>query len=217
MDAPRPAFPWCETTRELAMRQVAAVLGGMRLVLVLAMLLGGCATGPGLPLLSPLAAAGSFGYAEAAQGADRYSVSYVAPPRLTGSYPGPHEEDANAARTLAFDMSVWRAAQLAQAQGFTGFRVTDRRSDVSIYPDPYSYYYDPDPLFWEPGWPYLRRPYSGFGPFPPLPPRTYLQAKVTIDVLMLHALAPGDYDAASAIAQLRRTYPGAEGAPPPAG
>jgi hypothetical protein len=209
-------FSWCGT-REVAMRRGAAGLGAVRLVLVLTVLLGGCATGPGYPLLSPLAAAGSFGYTEAPQGADRYSVSYVTPPRLTGSYPGPHEEDANAARTLGFDMAVWRAAQLAQDRGFTGFRVTDRRSDVSIYPDPYAYYYEPDPLFWNPGWPYLHRPYDGFGPFPPLPPRNYLQAKVTIDVLLLQGLAPGDYDAASAIGQLRRTYPGAEGAPPPAG
>src|ERR1700745_1404814 len=91
---------------------------GGSLLLVLALALGGCATGPAFPLLSPIAAAGSFGYSEAAQESDRYSVSYLTPPRLANSYPGPHAVEADAARTLGFDMAVWRAAQLAEAQGF---------------------------------------------------------------------------------------------------
>lgn len=195
------------------MRWLAALSSGVWGALLLT-LLGGCVAGPSYPLLSPIAATGNFGFAEVPTAPGHYTVSYTTPPRLTGNYPGPHEQDADAARTLGFDMATWRAAQLAQAQGYTGFRVTDRRSDATIYPDPYYSPYD-DPLFWDPAWERRRYAFYG-GPLPPLPPRSYLQARVTIEVTLLQALQPGDYDTADAIRQLQRTYPGADGNPTPA-
>ena len=175
-----------------------------------AALLGGCVTAPPPPLLTPLAVAGRFGYAETALGGDRYAVTYVAPSRLTSPYGPAREIDAQATRTLAFDMAVWRAAQIAQAQGFAGFRISDRRSDVDTYPDPFYEPWDPWPC-WECrrfGFPYYPDPYRG-SPF------VYLQTRVTIIVQMLHDPGPGDYKAEDTIAQLRLTYPGAEGIPPP--
>ena len=186
-------------------RQVVVALIGTAL-------LASCVTAPPPPLLTPLAVAGSFGYAEQPLGGDRVSVSYIAPPRLTSLYGTAREADAQATRTLAFDMAVWRAAQLAQAQGFAGFRVIDRRSDVDTYPDPLSQPFDPWPC-WECrrfGFPYYADPYRG-SPF------VYLQTRVAITTQMLHDPGGGDYRADDAIAQLRRTYPGAEGvasAPP---
>lgn len=188
----------------LAMARVGRALAA----LIGLALLGGCVTGPPPPLLTPLAAGGNFGYAETPLSGDRQTVTYVAPSRLTNSYGPAREADAQATRTLAFDMAVWRAAQLAEAQGFAGFRVSDRRSDSDTYPDPF---YDP----WDP-WPCwgCRRfgfPYDAYRGSP----YAYLQTRVTITVEMLHDPGPGDYKADDAIAQLRRTYPGAEGVPPP--
>lgn len=193
--------------------------GGSSLAVALGLLIGACQAVPQLPLLSPIAAGGNFGYSESPLGDDRYAVIYVAPERLSLAYPGGNQADASAVRTLAFDMAIWRAAQLAQAHGFQGFRVADRRSDVNSYPDPYDYY-DDEPLFGGPvgpGWGW-GGPYGyDFGAFPATP-RNYLQATVTIDIVLEHALQPGDYEAADAIRQLRRTYPGADGlAPPPSG
>ncbi len=168
------------------------------------------AAGRLLPLLTPLAVGGDFGYAETPLGNDRHAVTYVAPPRLTSPYGTARESDAQAARTLAFDMAVWRAAQIAQAQGFAGFRIIDRRSDVDTYPDPFYDPWDPWPC-WQCrrfGFPYYPDPYRGS-------PYVYLQARVTVTMLMLHDPGPGDYKADDAIAQLRRTYPGADGVPPP--
>jgi hypothetical protein len=186
--------------------QTLAALIGLALV-------AGCVSAPPPPLLTPLAVAGSFGYAEAPLGGDRASVTYIAPPRLTSPYGTARETDAQATRTLAFDMAVWRAAQLAQAQGFAGFRISDRRSDVDTYPDPLSQPFDPWPC-WECrrfGFPYYADPYRG-SPF------VYLQTRVTITMQLLHDPGAGDYKADDAIAQLRRTYPGAEGvAPSPSG
>ncbi|HEX7969432.1 MAG TPA: hypothetical protein VF502_14525 [Stellaceae bacterium] len=186
---------------------------GVLLLVGLALLPTGCATGPQLPLLTPIAVAGSFGYSEIRISDDRYMVTYVAPPGLTSAYGTAREADAQAARTLAFDMAVWRAAQIAEAQGFAGFRIIDRRSDVDTYAVPY---YDP----WDPWgcWECRRFGFPSYhDPFP-YSPYAYLQARVTITVQMLHDPGPGDYKAAAVIEQLRRTYPGADGVlPPPAG
>jgi hypothetical protein len=186
--------------------------GSWRLVVALigVALLGGCITGPPPPLLTPLAIGGDFGYAEAPAGNDQSQVTYIAPPRVASPYGIARETDAQAARTLAFDMAVWRAAQIAQFQGFAGFRIADRRSDVDTYPDPLYQPWGP-PGCWHCrrfGFPYYGDPFGG-------PTYVYLQARVTITAQMLHDPGPGDYTAADAIAQLRRTYPGAEGAPPP--
>lgn len=183
------------------LRQAVVALIGLTL-------LAGCVSTPPPPLLTPLAVAGNFGYAEAPLGSDRFSVTYMAPPRLTSLYGSARETDAQATRTLAFDMAVWRAAQLAQAEGFAGFRIIDRRSDVDTFPDPLSQPFDPWPC-WECrrfGFPYYADPFRG-SPF------VYLDTRVAITVQMLHDPAAGDYRADDLIAQLRRTYPGAEGVP----
>jgi hypothetical protein len=173
-------------------------------------LLGGCVSGPPLPLLTPLAIGGSFGYAETPLGGDRYAVTYIAPSRVTSAYGSARDADALATRTLAFDMAVWRAAQIVEARGFAGFRISDRRSDADTYPDPFYDPWDPWPC-WQCrrfGFPYYGDPFRG-------PSFAYLQTRVTITLELLHDPGPGDYRADDAIAQLRRTYPGAEGLPPP--
>jgi hypothetical protein len=184
-------------------------------IVLLALALAGCAIGPSYPLLSPLAVTKSFGYAEAQRGENRYSVTYLTPARLAFSAAGPNEGDAEAARTLGYDMAVWRAAQLAAAAGYEGFHVSDRQADVTFYPDPLDLDFPPSypPSYWGPGWWRRRDPFSGMGP-PWPPPRLLLAARVTIDVRLLHAPGPDDYNTTGAVSQLARTYPGADGTPP---
>jgi hypothetical protein len=198
----------------MAMRRWIMRRQGAWLAVLLVLGLGGCATGPEYPLLSPIAAARTFGYSEAPIGPDRYLVSYVTPTRIAGFYGGPHAAEANEARTIGYDMAVWRAAQLAQAQGFLGFRVTDRRSDVNIYPNPYDY--DVGPPYWGPYWNRWSPFWGPYGPYRPFPPRANIVARVSIEVLLLHDLKPGDYNAQDAIRQLQATYPGAAGVRPAA-
>ncbi len=175
---------------------------------VLALVLASCATGPSYPLLSPLALARSFGYAETPRGEDRYSVTYITPTRYSLAAPG--AGDAEAARTLGYDMAVWRASQLAAAAGYPGFRVSDRQADVMFYPDPVDLDFPPSP--WSPGVWRQRDPFWGMDDLW-LPPRLLIVARVTIEVRLRHAPGPDDYDTASALAQLAHTYPGADGAP----
>jgi hypothetical protein len=176
-------------------------------------LLVACATGPAPPLLSPIEVAHVYGYSERPLGDNRYEISYLGPRRRSLRSPEAHSETSAAERTQAFDFALWRAAQIALAQGFAGFRVSNVRTDTSTVVDN-----DYDPLY-GPG-PYPFRPWGrpwepSWGPYWAPSPYAYEQTRVTFDVTLLQALGEGDYNAADVIAQLRQTYPGAEGAPAP--
>jgi hypothetical protein len=198
-------YGWARTaTGAVALRRLAAA--------ALVCLLAACATGPQAPLLSPLNVAKRYGYTEATFGPAKVQVTYVGPSRQSSVYASERDPDANAARTQAYDLAVWRAAQIALERGFTGFHVDSSRADIeTTYDDPFY-----DPLYGPPYGPYFgppfRRRFWGYpGFYPSYNPYAYIQARVTIDVTLLQALGPGDYVAQDAIAQLRRTYPAAEG------
>lgn len=186
-------------------------MSARRAALVLAFALTACAALPTYPLLSPIAAAQNFGYAETKRGDDRYSVTYTTPTRASFAPAGPDADDADAARRLGYDMAVWRAAELASAGGFAGFHVSHRQADVSYYPDPADLDFPRD--YWGPAWWRLRQPFWQEGR-PWLPPRLLIAARVTIAVELLHAPGAGDYETAGELARLEKTYPGAAGAPP---
>jgi hypothetical protein len=182
------------------------------MMLAAILLLAGCATGPAPPLLSPLAQVGKYGYAETKVASGRYEVSYLGPPRRTSRFAEGRRGDELAARTQAYDFAVWRAAQIALQENYAGFRVGQTHSNIDTYVEDYADpFFDP---FWGPYW--YRRDAFAY-PFYPYTRTTYayLQARVTIDVTLLHNPGPGDYLARDAITQLRRTYPGAEGLPKP--
>jgi hypothetical protein len=177
----------------------------------LALALGGCASEPAYPLLTPLAVAQHFGFAETPPADGKLSVTYYTPARLAFGPVGPGASEAEAARALGFDMALWRAAQIAAQHGDAGFRVADRQADVTIYPDPLDIAFPPP--YWGPGWTRWGDPAWGIGT-PWLPPRLLVAARVTIAVALLPAPGPADYDAAATIVRLRQTYPGADGAAP---
>lgn len=183
--------------------------------LLVFLLLAACQTTPPPPLLSPIADTGSYGYgyAERRVGPEDWEVTFVGPVRRTAAYADSRDAYQAAARTQVFDLMLWRAAQIAVREGFSAFRVGQTRSNVDTRIEDYGY----DPLYgpaWGPGW----GPHGYFYPyFPPYPYsrsiEAYLQARISGDVHLLHAAAPGDYVAEDVIAQARRTYPNAEPVP----
>ena len=177
--------------------------------------LGSCASGPGYPLLTPVDVARNFGFADTRLPDGRYEVSYVAPPMQGFGYRYDQSPTEKQGKSLAFDMAIWRAAQIAEAQGFQGFSVADTKSNSDIQQRA-AYYDDPWGPSWGPG-PYWsrHRPPFGWGDYNP--PETSVQVEVKLAVALSNSLKPGDYNAADAIQQLRQTYPGADGgsaAPP---
>lgn len=178
--------------------------------------LSACATQPAPPLMSPIQIAKSYGYSEVPLGDNRYEISYVGPyQRGARLSDGPRQAGA-AERAQAFDFAVWRAAQIALAQGYVGFRVSNVRSNVNTVIDSYA-----DPFYrpwYGPGIHPYSRPWEPpyWGPYGGPSPYAYRQAEITIEATLLHDPGPGDYDAKDIVDQLRRTYPGAEGTSDPA-
>lgn len=175
------------------------------LAVFLLVVLAGCASGPPVPLYSPLAATQGFGYAEQPLSQTEVRVSYATPALRAHSLgqverSGWRDERIN----LGYDLALWRAAELALAAGYPAFAVADRRSDINVHD--YTYYNDP----WDPwGCPYryrscLGRPY-GF------PPDRWVDvaARVSFVAKFERANTPGNYNAQFVIDQAKARYGGA--------
>ena len=195
-------------------------------ILAMAAALSACATGPDYPLLSPVQIAHGFGYSDEALGSDRFTVTYLTPVAHSYGYRYDPQPAEHGARDLALDMAVWRASQIALDKGFKGFHLEDRSSSLdSVHRGGFESFGPPFGPF-----PYYRGyfgpyEYHGYyGSYEPWrwdyglddPPRSTLQAEMRLTIQLRNELVAGDYDAADSIAQLRRTYPQAEGTPPPA-
>ena len=101
---------------------------GLATILILGLALAGCVTAPTYPLLTPIQVAQTFGYSETPLAPDRYEVSYVTPRRDALGYRFDPSPTVQAAKTLAMDLALLRAAQIAQTNNFQGFDVADRHS-----------------------------------------------------------------------------------------
>jgi len=180
--------------------------------LALAAALTACQAAPRPPLLSPLDQTKLYGYSERALAPDRVTVTYTGPSHRVVSYvPNAPDAETQAARAEATDLATWRAAAIAQAQGFKGFRIVSR--DIQIDSRPTSLYGAPDTA----GWPTWRYP-GGFSYGSPgyatTIPTLDIQARASVTAVLRHEIEPGDEDAAAAIARLRAAHPGADGTAP---
>lgn len=191
---------------------------GEAIVFAALLLLAACA-GPELPLLSPLEQAKVYGYAETPLGDNRYAVTYQGPSRLILNFAPDRDRAAAAARTQAYDFALWRAAQIAEAQGYPGLRVTDRQSDVDTMAQP-AYY---DSSFYAPFGPgsdlfhdHHGMPFGGAddaGYFSPPSPYAEIRARARIDVEVLREPGSQDLRVDELLARMRKAYPDAEKLP----
>jgi hypothetical protein len=166
--------------------------------------------------MSPVQIAHGYGYSEVPLGGDRYDVTYLTPSQRSLRSPSAQQATGAEERTQGNDFALWRAAQLALANGFQGFRTSNVRVNLDTYvDDSYNSWYGPPyaPGYYPYRWAY---PYGPPGPYWGPSPYAFLQTQVTIEAQLLHAPETGDYEAAGTIEQLRRTYPDAEGMTAPA-
>ena len=193
--------------------------------LAAAVLLSACAVGappPQPPLMSPLSATGRYGYADQQIGRGRYKISYTGPSVRTASNRPGRADDAKAAKAEAYDLALWRAAQVALDDGYGGFAIDHQDHEVEVTVNQGSYPYR---------WPYygfrygryghrfgyLGYPRFGYGyPGYPLYRYTTLRATVTLSVAMRKEAGPDDFDAAATAARKAAKYPAAA-SPPAAG
>jgi hypothetical protein len=186
--------------------------------LVLAAALSSCQLKPSPPLLSPIQATnGEYGYADLPLGDNRYQVSYTGPSQRSLRSTEARQQVAATERAQAYDFALWHAAQITLAQGYTGFRVSNVRTNVDSMVEPdYDPSYAPD---WHPanrfGGPLMGRYWGGY-----VSPSLYIDTRtqIVIDIALLRSLETGDYDASETIDRLSKAYPGATGpVVPPAG
>jgi len=98
---------------------------------LLALALAGCTEPSRAPLYSPLSPGAYFGYSEQPINPNTMRVSYIAPPVRVNA-----GSDIGAARgermNLAYDIAVWRAAELALAAGYPAFSIADLQNDATV-------------------------------------------------------------------------------------
>ena len=174
----------------------ARLIGAVLIALVLA----GCAQSPPVPLYSPQAAAGYFGYSEQPVAQNAVRVTFVTP-AVRLSSPSFVESVRAERTTIGYDLALWRAAELALAAGYPAFSVTDRQNDVDV--NNYTYYSDS----WDPwGCPYYYR--GCFGRRGYGPPDRWIDAAARVSFVARFepTNTPNNYNAQFVIDQARAKY-----------
>lgn len=173
----------------------------------LALLAGACASGPSYPLYSSQAVTGSFGFSEQRLSPGSFQVAYVTPQRRTGDSSRAVEEQRQRLLTLSNDMALWRAADVALANGQKEFRVTRRDNDVTInrrVTDRFA----PSPL----GYRRWGAPYPYYYRHSPWDYDVDVYVRAQTNLIVEFGRRPGEefFVAPDVIARLRQTYPGAD-------
>lgn len=183
------------------MTMKAHVLGAFTACLAVA----ACSGTPQPPLYSALQATGSFGYFTEDLGGDRVRVGYRAPIRKAhGSSRAERQRESERLVSLAYDLALLHAAELATGRGAPSFDVSDRQNDVDATVQSV---YGPDP-FYAP-WPYWHHRYA---PFPlyggPVYSEPYTEIAVSVTfVAELHPGAGGAFATAETLDRLQREHP----------
>ena len=178
-----------------------------RLAVLALFVLAGCAGSP--PLYVHTETGRSYGYSETQLSNTQYRVDYRAP-RVSIRKPSRIERErmGHARLALAYDLALWRAADVALQLGVPGFAVASRENDVQVevgldrpyhhYPfyDPF-YYGRPYP-YWEPAYRRYDYRYSEIA---------YIFAEVHLIVDLRDEPGTGAFNAQETLNQMRTKYP----------
>jgi hypothetical protein len=174
------------------------------------LLLAACASGPSYPLYSPQAVTGTFGYSEQKVSDNSFKVTYVTPQRASVDSRNAVDERRQAMLTMSNDFAIWRAADLALANGQKEFRVARRDNDVDVQRNIYDDYPYYSRRRYGPGRPYYGPDFYG----PPWPDNSaWMRATTTLVVEFGRRPGEDFFIADEAITRLRQTYPGADQQP----
>ena len=170
----------------------------------------------------PAAPPSGFGYSETELAADRYRVRYRTP-----EVGVPADEKARTTaleqeKQRAYDLALWRAAQIALAKGYSQLSVLQEHRDAEVRVNRQNFpmapgVYGPGGMLY-PGWiydprvPYYGRP--GIGPYwtydDPFAYRTRVSASAEItaslEVSYAKSPSPGSLDAATTTRRLSAAY-----------
>jgi hypothetical protein len=166
----------------------------MKRVFALLVVLGGVACAPQTyeELYVPVAGGAGYGYSEQRLDERRFAVTYNAPVATGFTFAGEiGRQTAEKELARAHDLALGRASEIALSNGFTAFRVEDRKNDISSR----SFEARSHPT--GPSWS-EERIYSM--------DNASLAVRVTLTVTMLPIHEAGAYDASQTLATVRGRY-----------
>ncbi len=172
-----------------------------------ATVLAACETPPARPLMSAWEASTGFGYSERRLDKARFEVSFTTPFVRTVVRKDQRKRDTARIRALAYDIGLWRAAEIALREKFVAFEVEDKQGDVVIER------YDDTPRVQRYG---LAHPLAGYRFTQSAGPRirsTWVQGKSVLVIAMKKAVGNGALDARKTIARMARKHANARSMP----
>jgi hypothetical protein len=201
-------------------------IGGMQrhcnhkaLIAALAMVaVSACSAPAPRPAMVPIGEVGRYGYSISPAGLNQFEVNYVTPVLRTSLRDSTREEEIEAEKLRAYDLALWRAAQIAQERGYATFIVEESSRDADVEIDD-GYYGNRYGYAWHNhfGNPYGRYPYGNPGYYPYFAYHPYAfghyerpQASMQVHVwLAIREAAPdeaGALDTAATAARLAAAY-----------
>lgn len=179
------------------------------------MLLGLCAVvaascstrSPAPSLMSPIAETGTYGYREHRLDPSGFEITYVGPRYRLPVEGAVRRTYADAAVAQAFEMALWRAAEIALAEDSPGFVVTRRSTDLDLATDPGGFLTPVPYPFDDPFHP-LGAYRFRHGPLMPfrrdyVPPSAFGQGRATIAIRLVTSVDGEAHDARRTIDTLR--------------
>lgn len=179
----------------------------------IALLVGACA--PGAPLYVPFQSGTGHGFTDRQLSPERFEVNYKAPTKATYAFTKAQQKsDSDRRITLAYDMALWRASELALRHEFPAFSVINRSNDVNVntHYDPYhTFPYDSCySYFNNRAVPQIGCPYSYVYGYPsPADRYALIDAQVTLTIKFERETKPGAFGAQETIDRVRAQYPNA--------
>ena len=158
--------PWTKSaawTRSAARTKSAA----LAVAVILPGLLAACAAPEPRPAFVAYGDSGNFGYSETRLAEDSYQVTYVTPYVQASADPQARDAELADQKNKAYELALWRAAQLAEKAGYPAFAIENesRDADVTVRTQPtFSQPYDPLWNYYDNGPPYQQSPFYGSYP-----------------------------------------------------
>jgi hypothetical protein len=180
---------------------------------VLLLMAAGCTPPPPRPAMVAQTGEITYGYADRDLGEGRYEVSYETPVLRTSSNSIGREDDIETEKRRAYDLALWRAAQIATERGYERIVVASSNSEANVEVEEDAYY--PGYGGWYGaygygGWPdpyYGHYAYSPFAYAPPYHRRyAYMQVTVTLTVREAGASDADTLDAQATAARMATQY-----------
>jgi hypothetical protein len=170
------------------------------MVPVIAMIAAGCTTGGSQPLMSAWNDETEYGYNDRKLDGSGYRIEYTTPFTRTTADAKRREEAIADLRRLAYDLALWRAAEIAAREGYKAFAITDRRFEPNLraYND-------------VPDIPRLSLAHPQGGVWVTAPSRfdfksMWLQGRQTIDIRLQREMGAGALDTEATIRRLSREH-----------